>query len=656
MERKSAGGQITIFISLIMMCVFALFCGLTESARTAGARWYLQTAASSALDSVFSQYHRGLWDTYRLLFAEYEDEDDMMDDFAMFLNPYLETAKWYPMSLEDTKTGVWLTAVDDNGMYLEQEILDYMKYGKWKLDFEADTPQQLQELTKEAGAVKKVEEKYRGHSKEALKLENALEAISGNQDQQAEKKEEGLSALSEYDCSEFLQVAQQLIRVLEKVPSLVTEYQRQADRLAENLKESRQFYEGESADCSEDVSSKLDNEIREYESYVDEDGKRRKEVEALTALSGQQIALVREVMEEAQEVEEIIENWDSGDDDDDDEDSDEPDYEALWSPVIQHFEQLEIRRLSFRHGVKDKEKEGILKRVENLYQSGLLKLVVPDGVKVSDSSLDTGQLPSHTESWSSGTRNISLYHHLLVNEYTGKFFRNFRTALEEQKDEIGISGSGGLAYEMEYMIGGKNTDEANLTAVVNRLLAVREGLNFVYLLSDGQKREEARSLAMTVTGVTGLAPLVLLTTFFILSVWALGEALMDVRGLLAGNKVPLLKSSETWTLTIENLLKMGQNGRVETGGGSQGLGYLAWLKILLFGDEIVQQEYRMMDMVQMNIRRKQNSFRMRRGVYQAEITASLKGKHVFFSPWFVEQIIGSTDHTYPMSITVERVY
>jgi hypothetical protein len=197
--------------------------------------------------------------------------------------------------------------------------------------------------------------------------------------------------------------------------------------------------------------------------------------------------------------------------------------------VIRHFEQLEIRRLSFRHGVKDKEKEGILKRVESMYRSGVLKLVVPDGVSVSDGSLDTGQLPSQTEIWSSGTRNISLYQHLLVNEYTGKFFRNFRTELETKKEEIGISGNGGLAYEMEYIIGGKDTDEENLVAVVNRLLAVREGLNFVYLLSDGQKREEARSLAMMVTGVTGLAPLVLLTTFFILSLWALGEALMDIR-------------------------------------------------------------------------------------------------------------------------------
>lgn len=70
--KRELGGQVTVFVSMIMMILFAFLCVLLESARTAGARWYLQMAASSAMDSVFSQYHRGLWDNYRLLFAEYE--------------------------------------------------------------------------------------------------------------------------------------------------------------------------------------------------------------------------------------------------------------------------------------------------------------------------------------------------------------------------------------------------------------------------------------------------------------------------------------------------------------------------------------------------------------------------------------------------------
>lgn len=68
-----------------------------------GARWYLQMAASSAMDSVFSQYHRGLWDNYRLLFAEYESGEEIEADFAGFLTPYLETDNWYPMALQETQ-------------------------------------------------------------------------------------------------------------------------------------------------------------------------------------------------------------------------------------------------------------------------------------------------------------------------------------------------------------------------------------------------------------------------------------------------------------------------------------------------------------------------------------------------------------------------
>ena len=59
--RKS--GQITVFLSLVMLCVCSLVCGLVESARTAGAGWYLKMAADSAMDSVFSGYHRATCST-----------------------------------------------------------------------------------------------------------------------------------------------------------------------------------------------------------------------------------------------------------------------------------------------------------------------------------------------------------------------------------------------------------------------------------------------------------------------------------------------------------------------------------------------------------------------------------------------------------------
>ena len=53
-------GEITVFLSLTLVCILSLFMGLLESARTAGARLYLTMAANSAMASVMSQYNR-IW-------------------------------------------------------------------------------------------------------------------------------------------------------------------------------------------------------------------------------------------------------------------------------------------------------------------------------------------------------------------------------------------------------------------------------------------------------------------------------------------------------------------------------------------------------------------------------------------------------------------
>lgn len=237
--------------------------------------------------------------------------------------------------------------------------------------------------------------------------------------------------------------------------------------------------------------------------------------------------------------------------------------------------------------------------------------------------------------------------HLLVNAYCGEFFVCFRTESEA---------SGVLQYEMEYLLGGDPSDEENLSVAVHRLLAIREGLNLVHILSDASRRAEARNLAMAITGLAGVTPLVLVTTFFVMSVWALGEAIMDVRGLLAGKKVPLFKTAQDWQLSIDGLLEMGSRKDAAVGGGEQGLSYLSWLKVLLFLDDIVLQEYRMMDVMQLNIGQEQKSFRMRRGVYEVRLKGRFCGKHVFFSPGFVENLLGENDHKYFSEVAAERVY
>lgn len=652
-------GQVTVFLSLIIMCVFTLICGLLESARTAGARWYMQMAVSSSLDSVFGQYHRPLWDAYRLLYAEYETKEELAADFETYLTPYLETENWYPMALETVQVTELLTATDDNGSYLEKEILDYMKYGIWDLDFDATTADGLWNDVREAQAVKEVAEHYRGHAKEALRLEKALEAISGSLAKQEQWKREGLSELRAYDGPGFRRKAERLIQELKRMPGLVETYRKQADALARSLEQSRNEFHGRQREMGSSVQSLLEAEILQYESYVAQEGQRRQEIESLTEKSREQIRFVEAVIEQAREVERLIDEWDYGEEGDD-----EPDLAALWQPVIRKFGQFSVPSLSFRHGVKDKEKEGWLSQVIQMCGAGLLGFVMPEGKAVSEGSVDMTEAPSMTEAWSKGARTSPLPDRLIVNEYCGKFFRNFLSDTSSSPENTGRANkaaeptgrSAGAAYEVEYLIGGKMLDEENLSSTVARLLAVREGLNLIHILSDGQKREEARNLAILITGAAGLTPLVLLTAFFVMSVWALGEAVMDIRGLLDGRKVVLLKGREDWTLDLDGLLSMGRQREVQSGGGERGLGYLSWLKILLLMGDVVQQEYRMMDLMQMNIRMEQDGFRMRRGVYQVKINSRICGKHVFFSLGFVDKVSGGQPHTYQNEVEAERVY
>lgn len=681
-KKQGLSGQITVFISMIIMILFAFLCVLMESARTAGARWYLQIAASSAMDSVFSQYHRELWDRYRLLFAEYEGPEEIEQDFAGFLLPYLETKNWYPMALEQTAAEEIVRATDGHGAYLEKEILDYMKYGVWKLDFEGDAVPELWDYEREAEAVTEMAQSYRLRTRDVWELERVLEDISGNLDRQRTFREQGLNSLSSYDGAGFRREAERMIGELRKIPGLVRHYEKEADKLATVLASDRQEQNARADRFSAGTAAALEEEIQEYEAYIAEDGKRRQEIRDLDLSSAEQIQRLEALIELSYEVEREIEEWE--DDDDEDGDGGEPDYESLWRPVRNGLEGIVIPVLSFAHGIQDKEKEGWLKQVEQLYQEGMLGLLVPDGHQISEKLASTAELPSHTESYEEGAGSGGMVDHVLVNEYCGMFFSQFcsgaeqKNISEKREKRKGLSKTGTdpgettgdgtkpeiqletqaqvLDYEIEYLLFGNASDRENLSDAVHRLLAVRSGLNLIHILSDSGKREQARALAAVITGAGSITPLILVTTFFVMSVWALGEALMDVKGLLAGKKVVLLKTSEDWTLDVENLLVLGRDGTLEAGGGERGLSYLSWLKILLFVEPAVRQEYRIMDVIQLNLGQGKSGFRMRNGVYQVHMSGNVCGKYLFFSPAFVENMTGNRETGMNLTVKVERRY
>ena len=604
-------GQITVFLSMVLLCIAALLGALMESARTAGARCYLRIAADSALDSVMAGYHRGLWERYRILLREFGGEEELSEEFKRYFDGYLEAAGWYPAQTEELLVEEAVPVTADGGAHLQQEVIDYMKYGVWALDFtEAEAGDVLDGL-REASAVQETSRLYGTCSGKALQLERTVERINSLQQEQQELRSAGLRQLAAGDGSGFLQTGRALIKVLEEVPGAVADYGEKADALQAELEEVYRQVEVKMQDMTPQMEAAAREEYERYQSYTARDGERRREIEALADLAGENLALTQSVMREAEDVMDYIDSWEGEEDEELDED-------ALWRPVRRHMEGFAVRILACAHGTADKEKQSFLENIGKIAEDGLLALVLPEGTPISGEEMlgGTASGGSHSSGASGG-----LAERLFTGEYCGQFFRHFLD--EAPENEMG------MAYQMEYLVCGEMEDRENLGEAAVRLLALREGLNLIHILGDAGKRAQARELAAVIVGASGLLPLVEVVAVLVMGVWALGEALADVKALFAGGKVPLIKSGEDWKLSLDQLLALGAEGQLGAETQEKGLGYESYLKLLLFAAEPETLLYRMMDMMQDTIGREEPGFLMEKCAYRVELCAVTGARHLF---------------------------
>ncbi len=632
-------GEVTVFLAMILVMLMTLLLVMAESARTMGERLYLRMAVDASMDSLMAQYHRKFWQGYRILGLEADSKAALEEELKGFLEPYMQVENWYPLKTEEAVIQDMAALTEGRGSCMEQEILDYMKYGLvgvlWDAMTEGDAKEALEGI-KNASGVNHISDLYEEHGKEAVALEKAMEKLNGKLEKQKQDWEEGISCLESLDGEGMIKKCRAVIKSLQAVPGLVNSYEKQADRLERALSESREIFEAEE-DLEGTSRQMLDERIRSYETYISQDGERRKQIQSLTEESRANISFVERLIEEAEDVIQYIDDWEPSDEED------ELDEEELWEPVISHMAGYPALSLGVSFGVKDKEKESWLERIRSMTGKGILKLVLPEDSEISGGKPDLVQAPSILSEW--GTERVSgvsgLVDRLLVAEYGVRYFPHFQKKMEN-----------GDIYEMEYILYGKKTDKENLEASVLRLVSVRQGLNLVHILSDGQKRQEAEALAAAITGDIGLLPLTAVVTFFVMGIWALAEACVDVRCLFNGGKVPLVKTASDWQLSLEGVLKMGAEGKLpdpgengtvgaygngdESGSGSKkGLDLTGYLRMFLFVSYGSEPLFRMMDMMQMNIRKEQPDFLLEKCVCMVDAEAAFCGKPVFFSagPW-----------------------
>ena len=648
MIRKKLKGEITVFFALICTLILALILLLLESARIEAGRLYMAVAANSSIDSLFSQYHKKLWEEYRLFGLEHYAYDQITDEMSGFMNPYFQADNWMPMKTESIDIENMELLVEDGAEHYEKEVLDYMKYGIAASVWSFGEAERYTDGITEGSSVNGLSDIYDDHAKEAMRLEEALENIGSSLERLHAHYAEASSELSMHNGDGFIAAAERMKDELRKLPNLTDHYLKQAQKMEQGLAASRQKLDAEKQNGNiNDVSwEAINTDICEYESYVSEDGERRIEIEGFPGRAESDILLLDELIEEAREVQDLIDRWEPDDEDD------YLDIDGLWMPVIAGLGTFDLIAMHARYGVADKETEKKLENIKTILNSNALRLVLPAGASVSSAALPMEEAPS--KSWFNGAdSSAGLMDRLFLAEYIASYMDYFGRGSYDAGTKK--TGSGGM--EIEYILFGKENDTDNLTATVKRLIEIRTGLNLTYLYRDSVRRNQARALAFQITGAFGLTPLVTVATFFILSVWALGQAVCDVRDLLEGAKVPFLHDGSSFYLTLEGLLQFA-SGSIDGSRGNNGKGmkYLDYLRMLLFFSQGVKQDYRCMDVIQMCLRKGQKDFLMERLIYSLEVEVHILTRHIFSETGVVKAQGFDTGEKYKMSVSTSYRY
>lgn len=154
-----------------------------------------------------------------------------------------------------------------------------------------------------------------------------------------------------------------------------------------------------------------------------------------------------------------------------------------------------------------------------------------------------------------------------------------------------------LKYQIEYLIAGNSSDESNLNAVLLGLIAIREVSNYIYLLKDAQKSNLVGTVALGIALLLKMPDLEKPIKYLLLGVWATYESVLDVKALVKGEKVPFLKTDDTWRSGFSDGMEFSENSVIESGQS-----YEDYLRMLLLLTNADTKLYRFMDIIETDIR------------------------------------------------------
>jgi hypothetical protein len=249
-------------------------------------------------------------------------------------------------------------------------------------------------------------------------------------------------------------------------------------------------------------------------------------------------------------------------------------------------------------------------------------------------------------------RALSFRDEIYVNEYILKAFRD-SVEIKESSTDNKINTSFFEKGEVEYILIGNASEEANKYLVRGQILLIRFGMNTLHIYSDSQKRVQALELATVAAGVTGFG--IPIAHNLIMCAWGTAEAFYDLQEIYAGKKVPFIKDTTNWKT---DLLPTGfqKKDSVESQGGLMDFDYHDYLRLLLLAQNKETKMNRIEDLIELNMQQSDSSFKLNGCNAYLKVNAQVSIKYWFVTKIFVPSKYKTSSGRHLINVEIWRGY
>lgn len=681
-------GSITLFLSLIILIVISLVLTSVENARISSAYTRGNEISYMALDSCFSSYAKEVFDEYGLMmlwkgdneiinvYNEFSEKNSNYKNDSNIMVADLLSLEYMGAQIIGEKT------VRDNGELIGNQIYDYMKLAVPKDAIEnilgigeslsqSDSVSEFSEKMDECtDSLSEVENCVEGIYKNVEKVKDAennpkdvlsemkkqleeIKAIPSDGDKKNERDKvfelykAGYDKYIEWESIVGDALTQILVNTNDYLVSTL-EAERDVNEVDAELKINKDKLTHE---VFEALSGEIDD-VRAQILSLDEDNYNVMENKEMTMA---QKKIVNNVIKDMETVKAGMTEFDNSKKKLSEYDTDGMFTEMMYERILKAVDDIEgydITGLFVEYEPKSEEKKEneIVNFVNKIKKDGVLGYVVEDDLSTKKIGDMTGFPSKETLSLSSAkwekydTAQKSI-RKALIGQYIFDKFHSYTDTYQTESVE----------YEIEYIVAGKSSDKENLEEVVNKIIAIREGFNLTYLLKDSKKREEAYVMAAAITGFTGMPVVIRITQFLIMTAWAYAESVVDVKDLLAGYKVSIIKKSSEWNLSLNGIKTLSSNDQEKE--KRTGLSYEDYLRFFLFNEDEAIQVYRILDMIQLNMNHKYNkNFKIADCILEVEIAADYEVKRIFSELVFIKNVIADKREKFYFEVTKKYGY